>query len=316
MIIFGTSCETDPDINLDMQPDPVFYAIFDKADTVSKIYLTKSFSGDPMGPYYNAKIFDSIYYKDVDLRVVVYFNSQTASEQSHDGKIIIPDKRICWNKSPGVFSNQYVEYVFNQSLVNCLYIVTSIRVPGKDKVVVHAELIDPPEFTSPTTDNSNISLQPNLGFIANWKGNYWNEFKLSFVVLTKTTTSLTSDTLVYFKKGINLPDGEQNESFSASFSYGAYLGLLNSGLKNTRDVEYRKVVDISVKVSCGNRNFKEYMDQYNVQTDNVPTATPSGPVSLFASKSTAKLKGLKFDQSTIEFMKQDPQLEKFKFVYY
>jgi hypothetical protein len=317
LIVFcGLSCETDPDINLDVDQSPVVYAIFDKADSVNNIFLTKTFSGDPLGAYHNAKIIDSLYYDNVDVTVRLFFEHKTDSGLIIEKKNVKGEEGLFFNKEAGIFSSQSIRYVFRQSLSDCYAIRAWIKIPGKDTLVYNTEVINTPKINSPKSDASYIALRPDMAFSVHWQGNSWNEIKIQIVVNTKTETSISKDTLTYFKKGLSFQEGSDSKSFVASFSYDSYLGLLNSTLDTVSPVEFRQIEDISLEVSCGNQIFKDYMDHYYQLSDEVATISTSQAPSLFTSKSSKKLKGLQFDPASIDYMKQDPLLKKFNFVYY
>lgn len=317
MVLVLTSCETDPSVDLMTESIPVCYAIFDCQDSVNNIILTKTFHGDPFGPYYNSKIFDSVYYKNAHVNLTLYYDYGRVFQIQYDTIRKTALEELEFQKKPGVFTNPLGQkFVLYQNLTDCYQIDALITTSSNDSLILSTRIIKAPIVKYPQFEGSFIELSPTQVFEIKWNGYSWNEVKIQFVIETTTSSKIIQDTLVFFKKGLNTSDHPYLKIFSTSFPYNAYLALLNSHLKNNADVSFRMIKDISVEVLCGVASFRDYMDIFNEVVDNVLTTYHSEPISLFSSKSSSRIAGLKFSQSTIEKMKNDPDLTKFKFKYW
>ena len=293
-----------------------YYAIYDKADTVHDLYIAKSFSGDPYGPYYNAQIFDSLYYKNVVIKLTLTDEIETDTGIVNTVEEVFPEEIIGNDKDEGIFSKRYLKYTFSRALANCKIINTNVSIPGLDAEKYNTSLIDPPRFLYPQSNNSLVSLTAENRIDVRWIGNYWNEIEFRIVVLSQYENSTQLDTLFYAKRGITeMLNYYVYWTFSASFGYNTLLGLLNSQLDTTRQVKYRKFADFSIKVLLSDKNFKTYMERYNLLADKVPSIRYTPLTAIVASKSSGELHGLSFDPATINLMKLDPQLARFKFVF-
>jgi len=97
------SCNEDPDICLERTPIPVIYSVFNKFDSVNYLYITKTWSGDNGGSLATAKNPDSIYFKNVTVRMDLIRNFDSVSQQVPDTVQVVPDFEMIHDKKPGYF---------------------------------------------------------------------------------------------------------------------------------------------------------------------------------------------------------------------
>ncbi len=313
------SCETNPQICMEFKATPVVYAIFDRADTISHIYLVKSFSGDPQGPLINSRIADSIYYNEVLIAVEFkYQNTVDDTASPYIRKWEPAFEETVTDRDPGIFIYPYGRrYIIFQDLDSCYHVGLTILTAPFDTIKVSTPVISPPVMDYPQADGSWITMHRTKTLPIRWFGYEWNELNVEIEIETTTQDSHTIlDTLVYYKKNIIYPDDLRKMYYVSSFSFESYLALLNSQLKFVPNVKYRRITNVSFEVICGNMDFKEYMNQFGELIDNVLTTYHSGPNSLVTSKSSRKITGLRFDPESIEQLEGDSALAKYKFVYW
>lgn len=310
------SCETDPVVNLGMKPTPIVYAIFDQEDSTNNIFLTKTFSGEPLGPYVSSKVYDSLFFKDVRIRVELRYAHKTDSSLIMERIWLEPNAVLMCNGDSGVFSTTYLTYSFNKSLADCFSIKALVGIPNQDTLALKTIFIEDPILKSPQSNGSFISLKPNSPFSIRWIGQAWNEIELRFAIITNTESGEYHDTLVYHKHGLVLPEDPLTNLYVSFFSFDAYLALLNSQLPAHENVVYRELKDISLKISCGSEAFKNYMERTTFFQTHDYSTNGNLPSNLFTTKSSEMLKDLKFDPASVEIMKSDIRLAKFGFVYW
>ena len=318
LLLTVLSCEIDPQISIEFKPTPVIYAIFDKADTISHIYLVKSFSGDPTGPLINSTIADSIYFHDVSIEAELL-----CDRIINDDRTIVISKwetaieEIVLDRKPGIFIHPYGRrYTLLQNLDSCYFVRLTIYVPSFDTIKVKTPVISPPVMDYPQSDNSWIKFHQTNVLSIRWYGYAWNELKVSIEIETTTLDSYTiPDTLVFYKNNVIFPEDPKTQYYVSSFSFESYLALLNNQLSYVPNVKFRRIKNISVEVICGNDDFKNYMNHFGEIIDNVLTTYHSEPQSLVTSKSSKRITGLQLDPESITSLEMEPRLAKFKFIY-
>lgn len=312
------SCETNPIICYDIDETPIIYAIFDNKDIESRIYVAKTFSGDPLGPLINSKISDSIYFKDITIRSELFFRPIDGSINQQYSIWKIANEENVINRQAGVFAYPLGKsYIIRQELKNCFHVQLEILIPSYDTIFLETPIIDSPILDYPQTDNSWISFYRSKLLPIRWYGNSWNEIQVEFEIETITFDSHTiNDTLIYHQSHIIYPEDKRKNYFVSYFSFENYLQLLNSQLSFIPDVKYRKIKNINVEVICGNNDFKEYMIRIGDFHDYSSLITyNSKPQSLVTSKSSKKIFGLRLDPESIEELENDSALAKYKFIY-
>lgn len=297
---------------------PVIYAIFDKSNSISHVYIVKTFSGDPNGPNINSTITDSIYFNDVsikaeflcerilnDNRTMLYRKWETALEET------------VLDRKPGIFLYpQGRRYALRNDLDSCYFVRLTIFTPSLDTIKVKTPVISPPVMDYPQSDNSWIKFHRTNVLPIRWYGYAWNELKVEFEIETTTHDSYTIlDTLVYYKNNIIIPNEPKTQYYVSSLSFESYLKLINNQLRFIPNVKFRKIKNISVEVICGNSDFRNYMNHFGEILDNVLSTYHSEPQSIVTSKSSRRITGLRFDPESIDQLSTDPDLAKYKFVY-
>jgi hypothetical protein len=240
LFLAGISCETEPEICVGFSSTPVIYTIFDRSDTISHIYVARSFSGNPNGPMINAKIFDSIYYDNVSIQAELLFAGKEHDEiiSYHEWEPAVEEQVI--NRNPGIFSNPIGRrYTIFRDLDSCYYARLSIYIPSFDTIKLKTPIIPPPIMDYPQVDGSYITLHRTKTLPISWYGYAWNELKVEIEIETAIQGSHTIiDTLTFWKNNIVFPDDPKSNHYVSIFSFESYLKLLDTQLSRVNNVKF------------------------------------------------------------------------------
>lgn len=185
-------CETDPFISIPSKPVPVIYAVMDDLDSIHKIYVTKSF-GAPYDPSISAQVYDSLFFKDLELKVEYLppglRSSWTACEVNRIGGL---------HKDSGFFqspTNEYFEFGLVLREWPVRY-VDSIRItaqiPGYQDVFGQLKLTDSIMINTPKFNQQFITLTPKSSLKVQWSNaepwedpHAWTEIDVAFEFIEK-----------------------------------------------------------------------------------------------------------------------------------
>jgi hypothetical protein len=309
------SCNEDPDMVQENRPIPVIYAVINKYDPVNFIYLTRTFSSDPYGADINARIWDSVYFKDITVTAGFINNIDTIS--------VTPVSEVRTDKDPGNFAApSYPVYVLYADISGYNSMALQVNIPGYSVLNFKIRLLNQTKMVFPKREGTQITLLPDQSFVSVWDPDgSWSDMILRMTIETRTTTGVFMDTLEFAQYAAVRfdPDYDALPVRKASFSYGNFLSLLNSNLSCNSDIMWRRIDDISIRIITSPTYFpilptsELNLSPYDIiKRDSKKNIMALGVIS---SRVSIGINGLKFDYSSVRYMQNDTTLQKFKIVF-
>lgn len=304
------SCEQNPDICLERTPIPVIYSVFNKFDSVNYVYITKTWSGDNGGTLVTAKNPDSIYFKNVSVKMDLVRNSESGLPTKEDTVHVIPDFEWNHDKKPGIFIYPDCPvFALHYHLEDFDVLISHISIPGYDTIILPYYLLPKPQFYSPNRDGMSIAIQPDKGLAVRFSEGGLIEVRLFFEIITKSEAGVFSDTLMLKKFPLASP---------TTFTYGNLLSALNLQLKNRSGIEYRQFGKVRMEIWSGVGSFPGlyFAEVSSAYIDFTLPGSPWVP-GLFVyggTIATNHLSNLELDEPTRDAIASDASLSKFKFV--
>jgi len=304
------SCNEDPDICLERAPIPVIYSVFNKYDSINYLYVTKTWSGDNGGSLVTAKNPDSIYFKNVTVRMDLIRNFDSVSQQGPDTIQVVPDFEMIHDKKPGYFIYPDCPvFALHYNLEDFDILISHISIPGYDPIVLTYDLLAKPVFYSPGRDGMSLEILPKKGLAVKYSGIGIFELRLFFEVITKSETGFTSDTVLLEKWSSGSP---------TTLTYGNLLSALNLQLKVRPGIEYRKFGKVNMEIWVAKGSFP-WLNKGEVSSAYIDFTLPGSPwiparFVYGGSIATNHLSNLSLDDQTREAIAGDTSLAKFRFV--
>jgi len=293
---------------------PILFSIFDKYDSVNCVVLTKTFSGDNGGSLTNAKIWDSIYFKEALIKAVLWRSSNDMPGIFQKDTFLLTDE-VATGKEPGIFAYpKFKQYVLRKNLVDYFGYSLVVEIPGYQFSPLYQDFTNSPELILP--DNQ-LTITADLAMFIRWRrlNSSADDMRIDFMIDTYSIGKVIRDTITYSRFGI-IPHDNPLPYGQASFSYPQLLGLLNSKFKNN-NIDYRQITGITVKItSARGLGASELSNDYlNYFTPDVTNYNPNSlGYSIMASKASTSITGLKIDPSNIAAMNENSEFAKFRIV--
>ncbi len=306
-------CNEDPDICLESRPMPIVYSIFSQKDSVNYVVLTKLFSGDNGGSLTNAKIWDSIYFKNARIKTVLWRHPLESPTDFQRDTILLAEETAT-GKEPGIFAYPaYKQFVLRKNLADYFGYSLLVEIPGYVLAPLYESFVYTPELN---LSSYQLTIRPDLAMFIRWGrvNSSAMDLRIDFMIATHRDSQVFIDTITYSKYGMVQSDNPLPEQ--TSFSYKQFLGLLNSKFKNN-NIDYRQITDVKVTLTAvrglgATQLTNDYLNF--VMPDNLKYNPNSLVLSIMASKASTCKAGLKIDPSDMEIMNDIPEFAKFKFI--
>ncbi|MFA5816866.1 MAG: hypothetical protein WC865_14740 [Bacteroidales bacterium] len=308
---YWVSCEENPDICLERTPIPVIYNVFNRYDSVHYTYITKTWSGDNGGTLVTAQNPDSIYFRDVTVKMDLIRRIDSVVPPKRDTIHVVPDFEWLHDKKPGMFAYPDCPvYTLRYNLEDFDAIISYISIPGYKTIVLPYNLLLKPEINFPHRDGMTIAILPDKGLIIDFKGGSVNEVRFFFEIITKSDAGFTSDTVV-FKKYMS--------NGRTTFTYDNLQSVLNLQLTYRSDIEYRRLGKASLEIWTGYGSFPMLPNRQEINYYNNDYTVPGSPkiptVFIYGGTvGTNRVEKLELDYLTHEAVANDTILSRFRFV--
>lgn len=303
------SCNENIDLCLERKPIPVIYSVFKKNDSINYVYVTKTWSGDNGGSLETAKNPDSIYFKNVTVKLDLIRNYDSISQSGPDTIQVVPDLEMVHDKKPGYFIYPNCPaFALHRNLEDIDIVIININIPGYDKITLTYVMPPIPIFTLPNHEGTGISILPDQGLNVKFNAlGRRTDLNFCFEVLTKSETGIRTDTIVYQIFSAYSPE---------KMSYGNFKSALNLQLKDLPGVEYRKFGKVRFEIWTGIWSLTNY---HTINQSYIDFTLPGSPwVPNFfwngGAVSQNQLDNLTIDDYTRELIARDTSLSKYKFV--
>ncbi len=320
LILFLTGgCETDPDIYIPSKPIPVIYAIFDDIDSLHNIVVTKSF-GAKYNPTNEAVIYDSLYFKDIEVEV----------------QYLAPGRRPEWQACPvnhitgmqkdsGFFSSPKHEY-FQFGLILRKWplkfvdsIKVNVRIPGYENIIAKVKIMDSITITTPKFNQHYIYLVPNSSLKIHWSNaepweepHPWSEIDVAFEFIEELDTGLRSKWVHIQNTQYFLSPHELYRQLN--ITYEEFIKEVIAQLPVDEKVKRTFLGYISMHITGGDDNMVQYKKYLYGYTDNNYRGFSSIPNARgFLSSVTHFFKdSMRFDYKTLQTFINENRFKRYK----
>ena len=313
------ACETDPDIFIDSEPQPVIFGIINRSETVHYLKIGRTF-GAKSEPRESVGIWDSLYFREVHAEIEIY------DIHRRNRTLIIPERVTEVPKDSGLFlapgQELYrFEYAFRWAFKNAPPYEVTVRVgvPELPMALVKINVVNLDYLNTPTHVQQFFLLEPASPIRIQWDGNPWNEIDVSFEIEEKLPDRKRSRWIHI--QNTNYSISPHDKYREMTITYDEFLRELAQHIPLDPEVKTRRFGNINIEISGGDENMVNYIRYYGGYTDfnlNGYSNIENG-IGLLASRCHFRKDSLHFDYETIQsfladsrlrYLKLDPYQEK------
>lgn len=301
MIILTSSCSNDIDLNDVFKDIPVVYGILDPTDTAQYIRIERVFNSEDISALEIAKNTDSLYYKDITVKL----KDETAKIEYQLTKVDgNKDKRVREN---GVFgtSPNYL-YKAKTSAINLKpgkkYTVLVFKNEKDTLTTATIYVVDNISFYIPASNEKPLKL-PYLSLInVAWEGGNNAAYYDFFVDFNVKEKNLTTDN-VWQNKTYTWKVDDYIKEQKIRIECEDFFQFLGKNLENNENIK-RKFISIDFKVRGVGKELKEYIDILHfdsgiTSSQQLPTYTNlSYGYGVFSSINIAETAGFLIDETS------------------
>lgn len=316
-LIFS-GCQEDPVIQTDdFRTRPVIYSIIGTEDSVHDIRIGRFFSG-ATNPVITARIADSIYFKDIGVKVTL--------RDLHGKKVNMPVEYLAVpDKKDGMFvAEGFGVYRFRAKVIMGEYtgkslvfdsVYIEVELPGLPAARCSTSVVWPPRIWWPLNASQYIYMIPENPMRVLWSGDAWNEIDVSFQIHEQFPDTTVTRTFNIQKTNDVQWNGKYYE---IKVPYELIVQILDANLKISRDLVRRYFGDFRIDVLTGNQDFDTFMkfrDGINDFNYN-PYFNVDNGIGMLSGKSSTFKAGMHLDQASRLYFATDPVLKKLSFIEY
>jgi hypothetical protein len=323
LIIIGVcaSCSEDFNVFSDTPSVPVVYCILDVQDTVYKVLVTKTFSGNQSA-------------EDMakDPEMISLKNAKVTLEAWKLGYPVWSTslKPVSYPRDTGFFSST-AQCAFETRNVMADYFGLRLFDEGKDSlfetlrlVVDYGDYSKPtyaridahmgkPDITYPVKSFKTLSLCDTVPYYIQFYGSsrYYYDLRcnLTYSELSDARTIKTLDFSI--RQNIQVQTG----LFTYVVDQDRFFMRLAQSFDDTPDVVRRDVISVDLRLCIGSQPLKTFMQTYNSDNENgyqLWNCFTNG-IGLFALKTYSVLPNLKMDQHTLDSLSLGRYTKQLKF---
>ncbi len=302
------ACETDPVIYIDDQPIPVVYGIFSRNDSIHYLKVGRSF-GAANDPLESARIYDSLFFKDVEIEV------KLKNKRSTDSLIMEIEQVTDIPKDAGIFHFPGQKlYRFSHNFISFNgRVLVSIFIPGLPVARANIQMVRLDSITLPKVNQQTIYLIPDNPLRIHWSGNKWNEIDVVFEFIEHMKNSERRSKWVHIQN-TNYVTSPHERYREMKITYEEFIREVLQQIPQNDSVKYAFFGNISIIINGGDENMVNYMKYlYGFSDYNVITfSNIENGIGLLASRSTFIRDSLRFDYFTRQFLINENRLKVLK----
>ena len=316
------SCETEPVISVPSQPIPFMYAVLDDQDTTHKILICKSF-GSGYDPAVEAKMYDSLFFQDLTLRV-------SYREPGRLGQWIdCPVRHIHTSeKDSGYFAYPMTEHYEFDLLIRYWKTVFAdsvrieVTIPGYPDVYAQIKILDSITISSPKFNQQRLYLIPESSIKIHWSNaetdeqpHPWSEIDIRFEFVEKLDSTLYRSQYVDIQNSQYFLS-EHDLYRELDITYEEFIREVLQQLKVDDAVLETYLGKIRLHINGGDEhllNYKKYLYGYSDYNSAWYTNISNGAGILTSATHMIK-DSMYFEPETRDILIQDNRMKKYKLI--
>lgn len=307
-------CETDPLISIPTKPIPVIYSVLDDLDSIHKVYVVKSF-GARINPAVSAQIYDSLFFKELDLQVEYLRDNRNSSWTSVNVSKMVGDE-----KDSGFFSyplSEYYEFKLKISSLDSIRITAHI--PGYEDVIGKIKVVrDDIDINTPKLAQKYLFLSPSSSIKVQWcnapnqKPHAWSEIDVAFEFIEELESGQRS-------KWVHIQNSQYflspYELFrELSITYEEFIKEVLLQIPADDQVKRTYLGYISIHIMGGDDHMVQYIKYYDGYNDygSYSYSNIHNGLGLLTSSTHFFKDSMQFDYETRQTLINENRLKKLK----
>ena len=304
------ACSTEVDLTADWKETTIIYGLLNQHDDTHYVKVYKTFLDPDLKPADMARVFDSLYYKQVDVKMEEIINGQVTST-----RILLADNSI--PKDPGVFAYpQQVLYkdtlpINQEAIYRILVNIPGSNGENKTSVTAETPIVKDFKVSTPLggTKLSLVSATPySIKWVSAENGKVYKlealvHYSEKNLITTKKVVKEPLKWLIFNRMKSRKANG--GESMVFDLNRQNFYNFINAEFE-TNDEVLRSLDSLTFVFYVGSETLSKYIDVQLAQTGIVQTqikpefTNVEGGIGLFASRYTKEIRGMKLNTASLD----------------
>lgn len=252
-----SSCNNDIDLNEEWKDIPVTYGILNPKDTAQYIRIEKAFSSVNKSALEISKIPDSLYYKNISVKIIRNKTQSSYLLKMIDGN---QDRHV---RDTGIFANtpNYLYKIKTEDIElipSEKYTLLALKHNGDTLTLSTISLVKDINIYLPYSTDKPVNLMYISNFNINWEGgDKYGYFDLFIVFHIKEKNTSTTNEWVLKDYIWKVDDKISNQKYRIEGR--RFYQYLQDHLEANPDIA-RKFIGFDIKIRAVGREFKNYID--------------------------------------------------------